>query len=331
MNEAGEDWYDAHLQVVPLVSLPADDAPHDDYVEWWYYNGHVNDAQGRRYSFHYVVFLINALTTHTVAHASLVDHAARQHHTSQRRTAGNPSSGTVDSFDFVLGDWSLTGGGGTDRLDFALDGHRFTLDLQETAAPVMQGGNGILDFEDTGASYYYTRPRMAVTGTLDVDGETRPISGLAWFDHQWGDFEIFRLAWDWFALQLDDGRDIMLYRLFDPRTGRDVLTSGTLSDANGAVELHQRDFQLQVLDHWQSPSTDRRYPIAWRIDIPAHDLSMTVEPIMRGAEFDARTTTYMVYWEGPVQIHGNAPGVGYVELSGYQPAGRRPGAAVLRE
>ena len=39
--------------------------------------------------------------------------------------------------------------------------------------------------------------------------------GEVWFDHQWGNFEASRLAWNWFALQLDDGSSVMLYQLFD--------------------------------------------------------------------------------------------------------------------
>lgn len=317
LNQAAEGWYDVHQANQLLVELPRDDAPHDDYVEWWYYNGHVQDEAGAQYSFHYVVFVINALATHTVAHASTVDHQALVHRGSQRRTPGNPSSGTVDRFDFALAGWSLSGGGGEDRLRFDIDGRRFDLRLHEAAPPVIQGGTGLLDFKGTGASYYYSRPRMQVSGTVTEPGQRRQVTGLAWFDHQWGDFEVFELGWDWFALQLDDGRDIMLYRLFDPRDGHPVLTSGTLAEGGETIVLADGDFRIEVLDHWLSPATARRYPIAWRVLLPKQGVDLSVTPLMQDNEFDARETTYMVYWEGPVRLGGAQSGVGYVELSGY--------------
>lgn len=317
VNEAADRWYDVRKSSEVSVELPRDDAPHRDYVEWWYYNGHLQDGLGNRFSFHYTVFLVNALGTYTVAHASIVDHQAREHVDSERRTPGNPSSGTIDSFDFVLGGWSMAGGAGKDRLRFDVDGRGLDLRLVEATPPVMQGGSGLLDFGGVGESFYYSRPRMEVGGTLTIDGEQRDVRGVAWFDHQWGNFEVFELGWDWFALQLDDGRDIMLYRLFDPRDGRAVLTSGTLAEDGDVIVLGAADFQIDPQDHWWSPHTGRRYPMGWRVAIPQIGLELKVDPILKDSEVDARLTTYMVYWEGPVRISGSEGGVGYVELSGY--------------
>ena len=317
VNQAADAWYDKQQANEVLVELPRDDAPHNYYVEWWYYNGHVQDEAGERFSFHYVVFLINALATHTVAHVSVVDQQALSHAVSQRRTPGNPSSGSIDGFDFKLADWTMRGGDGKDRLRFQAGDQRWDLTLREAAPPVMQGGTGLLSFERTGSSYYYSRPRMEVSGTLTSDQGQRRVSGSAWFDHQWGDFEVFDLGWDWFALSLEDGRDIMLYRLFDPRDGSSVLTSGTLAEDGATVVLGAEDFRIDVLDHWLSPQTGRRYPMGWRIDIPKFELDLSVSPVLPNSEFDGRETTYQVYWEGPVDVAGSKVGVGYVEMSGY--------------
>ena len=90
-NETAEEWYEANRRPVELVNLPADDGPHDNYTEWWYYNGHLQAQDGKRFSFHYVIFVINRLAGHTVAHASLVDHQTGRHYTTQQRTAGKPN------------------------------------------------------------------------------------------------------------------------------------------------------------------------------------------------------------------------------------------------
>jgi predicted secreted hydrolase len=158
---------------------------------------------------------------------------------------------------------------------------------------------------------------MDVSGTLTTDEGPRQVSGSAWFDHQWGDFEVFELGWDWFALSLEDGRDIMLYRLFDPRDGSAVLTSGTLAENGSTVVLTGADFGINATGHWVSPRTNNRYPMGWQIDIPEHDIDLSVSPVMPDSEFDGRVTTYQVYWEGAVRIGGSQAGVGYVEMSGY--------------
>jgi predicted secreted hydrolase len=42
--------------------------------------------------------------------------------------------------------------------------------------------------------------------------------------------------------------------------------------------------------------------------------------VIRASEFDARTTTLNVYWEGAVKLSGSHHGVGFMELSGYHPS-----------
>ena len=118
-----------------LVSLPADDAPHDLITEWWYYNGHLQTAAGQRYSFHYAVFLRNTLPVHSVAHVSLTDHQTGRHDTHQLRTAGNPSSGSSNGFNFVFGQWVMAGSGGRDVLKAETADFAFDLSLTE-GAPV---------------------------------------------------------------------------------------------------------------------------------------------------------------------------------------------------
>ncbi len=322
-NEAAEHWYEVESEQIVLVQLPRDDAPHTDYMEWWYYNGHLDTAEGPRFAFHYVVFAVNALATHTAAHASLIDLRTGRHYTAQKRTSGNPSRGTVDGFRFELGEWHMVGSNGDDRLRVSTPEFSFNLKLTEGAPPVMQGGSGLLSFELTGSSYYYTRPRMPVTGAVKLDGTIYDVNGIAWFDHQWGNFEVNQLGWDWFALQLDDGTDIMLYQLFDSDK-LPVLTSGTLAQDGRTTVLTEDDFKVTVEGRWTSPTTGINYPMGWTISVPSQAIDLRVEPMVRNAEFDGRTTSYKVYWEGPVQISGSQTGRGFVEMSGYGKTG--PGA-----
>jgi predicted secreted hydrolase len=315
-NEAADDWYEVKSDQQVLVQLPRDDAPHKDYMEWWYYNGHLQSDDGNRYSFHFAVFLINALATHTVAHVSFLDHQTGKHYTSQKRTPGNPSSSSKNGFVFDIGEWRMAGGGGEDRLRASTGDFGFNLDLQASAPPVMQGGTGLLDFELAGKSYYYSRPRMAISGAVKVGTEIHKATGTAWFDHQWGNFEVNQLGWDWFAIQLDDGTDIMIYQLFD-KGGLPVLNAATTTRNGISKTLTEKDFTVRVTDRWTSERTGIQYPMGWQIDIPRESVNLRVTPVIRDSEFDGRETAYVVYWEGPVEIAGSHKGRGFAELSGY--------------
>lgn len=299
-----------------LIKLPADDSPHDYQTEWWYYNGHLKTDDGRHFSFHYAVFLENSLFALTAVHVSVTDQQTGERYTDQYRTGGNPSVGSVDGFDFTFGDWQMSRSEGHDLLKMKSDDFMFNLKLVDGVPPIFHGGTGLLDFDKAGKSYYYTRPRMPVTGVLELKGKQFKVSGVAWFDHQWGDFDATLLSWDWFSLQLDDGTDIMLYELHDSQ-GNTVLNSGTISKNNLVLDLTENDFTTKSLSTWTSKATGITYPMGWHVQIPGRFIDLTLQPWIKDSEFDGRVTTHNAYWEGAVQITGTYSGKGFVELGGY--------------
>jgi predicted secreted hydrolase len=129
------------------------------------------------------------------------------------------------------------------------------------------------------------------------------------------------VGWDWFALQLDDGWDLMIYRLRRADGGADPLSDGVLVDpAGGRTRLRWgADVTLQETGTWGSPVDGARYPSGWRIRIPERRWDLTVEPRVPGQEIDLSFR----YWEGAVTARGTGEGGrpvaghGYVELTGY--------------
>jgi predicted secreted hydrolase len=304
------------------VSLPRDDAPHDTLTEWWYYNGHLWTPEGEAYSYHYVVFLRAHLAMFSIVHASLTEHRTGRRYSAQLNTAGNPSSGSRDGFRFVFGSWEMSGSNGHDSLRLDTADFAFDLVLRPGPPPVLHAG-GLLDFKQAGSSYYYSRTRMPTTGTLSVGGQATPVRGQSWFDHQWGEFKATLLGWDWFALQLEEGTDLMLYRLRD-RAGRPVIDSGTLSSPDGyRIHLTGREFTTEATGYWRSPVTGIEYPSGWRVRLPDRGLDLRLAPVVEDSEVDARLSSFNAYWEGAVQVRGSHSGVGFVELGGYTVA--KPG------
>ncbi|OUM03946.1 lipocalin family protein [Variovorax sp. JS1663] len=311
---------------LPPLKLPADQAPHGSAMEWWYYSGILDAAAGQRYAFHMVVFVANGLIKHTVMHAALTDLQTGKRYVSQSRTGGSPLANIPNGFDFKQEGWqaSASDSGHALRAAFAEAAITLTLDNSGPVVAHRAPGSetpGLLDFGSSGISYYYSRPRLPARGDVVVGGKTQQVRGEVWFDQQWGEFDVLSLGWNWFALHLKDGSDLMLYELFD-KDGRSVVTAGTISDARGAVPLRQGEAELIPGNRWTSPKTNITYVVEWSIKLPSGTLS--VKPFLPDSEFDSAGTTANVYWEGPVKVTGSQEGQGFLELSGYDRLGLKP-------
>lgn len=308
---------------LPPLRLPADDAPHGSGMEWWYYNGILDAKTGARYAFHVAVFVANGLVKHTVTHVALTDLQTGKRYAGQRRTGGAPAKSLADGFDLQQDGWRVAVSGASHSLRADFDGVSVALDLSDPREAVAHRADGsqtpgLLDFGASGISYYYSRPRMAAKGEVAVAGQPVQVGGDVWFDHQWGDFDVLSLGWNWFALHLADGSDLMLYQLFDAK-GKDVMTAGTLSSAKGVVPLKPGEIELTPGATWTSPKTRINYPVEWRLKLPVGVLE--VKPFFPDAEFDSSETSSNIYWEGAVKATGSTSGEGFLELSGYDRLG----------
>ncbi len=314
--EPATTWIEANSDNTSKVKLPWDDAPHKVKIEWWYYNGHLTTESDKQYSFHDTVFLINNLTSHMVSHVSLTNHETGEHFTVQRRTGGNPSVNTKNGFDFNQGNWIMKGTNGHDKLKVTTRHFNFDLSLTSSLPPVFHGLDGIISLASAGESYYYSRTRMGISGTITTNGITEKVTGISWFDHQWGDFLVGQLSWDWFSLQLDDGKDVMIYQLRD-KSYNSILYMASIRQNDSTEMLSGAEFKLMPGKIWHSTKTGANYPLEWKIDIPGKNIDITTRAIVNNSEFDARLTTYNVYWEGAIEIQGTHQGRGFMELSGY--------------
>lgn len=312
--------YERTAELRPL-SLPQDEGPHVSATEWWYYNGQLFGEDGEaHYSFHVTVFLRDGMVRHTVFHLSLTDHRSGVRHERQLRTAGIPSATTQAGFDFDYEGWRVRGDGQQHAIAFSDDEIAIDLTLADTAAPMLHREKGsqtpgLLDFGDAGISYYYSRPRLATQGSVAMNGaDAVPVRGEVWYDHQWGDFEGSRLAWNWFALQLDDGSNLMVYQLFDA-AGAHLMTNATRQSGDRLIAMNEEEVRLVPHGGWTSAASGVTYPAAWTLTLPEGEL--TLRPLRLESEFNGLETTFKYYWEGPVSIEGVLGGKGFLEMSGY--------------
>jgi predicted secreted hydrolase len=308
----------------PIV-FPSDEAPHSNLSEWWYYTGHLRTDSGKEYGFELVVFQAVRYQSPVgyAAHFAITD-LQRRSFTYEERSASSLQVQGNGRYQLTVGGWQMQGDGNGDaQLQAAGKQYSIDLKLHSVKPAMLHNGVGWISFGPVGDSYYYSRGRMEVTGSIDDDGVTEPVTGLAWMDHQWGDFIIVNGGgWDWYSLQLSDGTEVMATVLRD-QPGNVAATYGSYSDESGKVtDLKAADVDAVATGSWTSPHTGAKYPSGWRVRLPNQGLDLTVEPAIPDQELDTRQTTGVAYWEGDVRVTGTrngAPisGQGYVELTGY--------------
>jgi len=223
------------------ITFPRDFAAHNALTEWWYVTGHLQAEDGRHFGFEFTIFQLRRENSPTglLAHFAVTDVDGKRF-SHQARSVTGPSQ---EGFDFNVQGWRLSNDGSADEIDAQMDAapgaeqpYGLKLRLLDEKPPALHHG-GYITYGDEGSSYYYSRTRLAASGLLqDGSGATVTVSGLAWADHQWGDFVISGTGgWDWFSIQLDNNIELMLYVLRD-RAGATSAVFGSLIMTDGTVQ-----------------------------------------------------------------------------------------------
>ena len=174
---------------------------------------------------------------------------------------------------------------------------------------------------DAAASHYLTFPRLRCEGSVKLGAEEVAVTGEAWMDHEFSSSQLDagQVGWDWTGVQLNDGSEIMCYRMrrndgsSDPAgtTLVHVLPDGTLKT------LAANEFQWQPTHSWTSPKTQTHYPIGARLTFSGRTLEL--KPLCDGQELDGLLSG-LPYWEGACDVidsAGQVVGKSFLELAGY--------------
>jgi predicted secreted hydrolase len=324
-------------------AFPRDHASHPQYrVEWWYYTGHLG-ASGRSFGYELTFFRVGlsrrarpgvsswAARDAMFAHLALTDETRGRFSSAEDASraalglAGADSSG----YHTWVHDWSgeLAPDGATHRLRARTADFGVALDLAPAKPPVIHGERGVSQKSAAAgnASHYYSLTRMNTRGHVFDGRDSLEVSGLSWMDHEFGSASLSsaQAGWDWFSIQLDDGRELMLYKLRLKNGRTEPLSAGTLVEKDGrSRHLALREFRIASSRRWVSPSTGGEYPSGWRVEVPLERLILEVTPTVKGQELVSRSMGGVAYWEGSCRVRGSshgrpAAGVGYVELTGY--------------
>lgn len=323
-----------------VFQFPADHGPHPAYRnEWWYVTGNLDNDDGQRFGFELTFFrfaLVPGQSTTAdsawatnqvfVAHFALTDVSTERFYVAQRysRGAAGLAGARAQPFRVWLDDWAVEAVDDVDRwsLRASHDAIEISLILEPLRVPTLNGVSGLSQksSEPGNASYYYSLTRLQTDGVLRIGDESHAVSGLSWLDREWSSSALAsnQVGWDWFALQLSDGTDLMFYNLRNNDGSPDDHSAGTLTMVDGSsLQLFASDVQITVLDYWDN-GQGTRYPSAWRLRIPERLIELDIRPVISNQELVATVR----YWEGAVDVSGrnaagNVEGRGYVELTGY--------------
>lgn len=329
----------ASQRILPPISFaPEDHRAHGDcHAEWWYFTS-VLSTPGRHAPLGVEVtfFRIRTLLTTVVVHVAVTDVEKGEYVGTGVLLPVYPralrSTGPVLRFPGGRLDVSADG-------IFAVSAHAHGTGVQLTCRGghlVAQAPGGVQEMANRpgDASYYFSLPDMATEGVVERAGERLPVSGVTWHDHQWGDFRVTGLKWDWFSLRFDEEQLYIMLFNFDQDGA--AVSSGTVTLQGRTLQVAR--MEVRARDEVRT-QTGIAYPVAW--DITAWTDGQREEPLFTAhvtPQLRGQFVSSLVmpdYWEGlcvvraqiasPIDVGGGMvlepkvlDGSAYVELTGYE-------------
>jgi len=331
--------------------FPADHGAHPEFRnEWWYWTGNLTGPQGRAFGFELTVFRTALAPDQDpnrssawaprdiyMAHFTISDLEGKRFYAFERTSRGALDLAGAKNAPWQVWvlDWSARGPDDPGAAfpmhlrakdgDFAID-----LSLEQGKPVVLEGDRGLSRKgpEPGNASYYYSLTRMPTAGSIIVGGARYEVRGASWMDREWSTRALSgeQIGWDWFALRLDDGQEVMFFHLRRRDGKKDAFSSGTLVEKDGTPRpLRADDVILEPRGSFTSSRSRTTYPAGFRVLVSPFALDLQVIPDLADQELDL---TFR-YWEGAVRVVGMRDGkpvhgTGYLELTGYGDEPRQP-------
>ncbi len=327
-----------YLDVTPeyIIKLPEDLYFKKDYrVQWWYFTGHLFDKNGREFGYELTFFVVNVqkrnyrshfgVNSIYISHFAISDIYGNKFYFNDRADSGAYGFGGAkeDELNVWIEENILKGTMKRMIIKASDKGNMVDLELIPVKPVVLNGENGYSrksEESPLNSSIYFSYTNIKTEGTLKLNNKIFNVKGKSWFDREISTKALSenQAGWDWFAIQLDDNREIMIYMLRNKDGSIDKYSSGTFVYADGRYRrLSIDDFEVKILAYYKSKKTKAKYPSQWHIRIPLENLVLIVTPLIEDQEILAYATTGNYYWEGTCKVEGTSKGRAYVEMTGY--------------
>ena len=334
-------------QPARIFRFPTDHGSHPEFrIEWWYVTGHLTSGDGARHGFQATFFRrAGARSTNTpatvstnfasdelyLAHMAWLDVGTGTfRHEERLNRRGWDADADTRRLAVRNGNWSLRDVGND---DFELRGGvqaevAWTLTLNPKKPLVIFGTNGVSRkaAEPWAASHYLTFSRLAVTGRMRRGSNAQTVQGEAWMDHELSSSQLGQgqIGWDWLSVQLQDGRELMAYRMRREDGKTDPFSTVAWIDREGRVRQFGPDhFTWKTEGVWKSPHSGAQYPAVVVLSTPKWEAKpeeiLRIEPLAADQELSGLGGS-IPYWEGACRVldsQGRVVGNAFLEMTGY--------------
>lgn len=239
--------------------------------------------------------------------------------------SGDQVKVSEDRFEVRAEGLHFYGGTGEIHTKAELNGIAVELHSRRTAPLLRANGLGYVTFIGV-PQYDFALPAMETTGRVSIDGTDYQVSGLSWFDRQWGELPasidgangLERIRWAWFNPQLSNGVNITVGEIINLEEDS-ILKFATVVKPDGTHILAPIEV-IDEMEHWVSPSSGHRYPTRCIVRIPALDSELVIEAPYKSQEIPSQIPS-LVKYEGATVITGTfegklVTGVGFAEYVG---------------
>jgi predicted secreted hydrolase len=317
------------------IKFPEDEQVHDNAVEWWYFNGNLEDKKGNQYAFMDCLFKVEVrkiknlvlskspLKNFYFSHSIFSDIKKKKSYPSINYF----SLVSKDSFSrpllFINHTNPITMGGyvnslieETKEFEYHLKNENLDLKLVSQKKPLLVGGEGYLNMGQQKKTYYYSLSNLATEGLVRVNNLWIEVQGKSWMDHQWINTDFSEDNWKWFSLQLEDNTELVCFLYQDSKT---KIKMATISYPDDHQEHTSEIEFVPQGKKWKNFKTGNEYNLSWQIRIPSKNITLEVEPLLKNQEM---VFGKINYWEGPLSVKGifegrAVKGKGFMELVGY--------------
>lgn len=340
LKSTNKQGYEKALTVKEF-KFPEDHGPHKSFkTEWWYFTGNLEDEKQRKFGYQLTIFRNNIDPNYSndtkswssnqiyMGHFAISDIKNSKFYSYENFQRGSKELAGAEAkpLKVWLNNWEILSKKENSSFPILLNvAHgdvSLNLELLPNKKIVLQGNQGLSQKspEAGNASYYYSFTDLLSSGEIKIKGQSFKVKGKSWMDREWSTSALSenQEGWDWFALQLSDGYDLMYYQLREKDKVSETSLGSFVSPSSIKTTIDANEIDIEVLDYYKSKESKRKYPSKWRLRIAKEDLDITITPFMENQEHQF---TYS-YWEGAVSIKGihqgqKVNGKGYVELTGY--------------
>ena len=348
-------WQDyPYLLPGSSILIPHDEGRHDPSdtfpVEWWYLNFHVVDETGRPYAG--VVSFFKPLPGYTIGmvlfyvidlHDGTLYMGARCPFVCLAndqwldlefslppftdRWYNRDCDGQLMPFEYhVSMDWLSDGIG---SIEF---------DLADRKPPFPVGGDGFIEFDAQTWTYYYSHPQVDIVGKMHLPGFPalgRDVQGYGWIDHQWANYPLMDVTWEWLSIQLADQRQIMVAEAWID--GQQVPPTEGLNYYDESCTLDVLyNYTITPLRHWYDAEHNRVFTTQWRLEQPSRQIDLVVTADFEHQVVDTSECPFFDtnFWEGACIVSGTiagqpVQGTAFAELTHSWPCPPLPQACCL--